>query len=144
MSLAKDQIASWADIQALYTAMNTARTKFSLSTVTVPSNPGTMVNTSISALNDQVNAMSSHKFLTNVAVTGVTVTARGELIAVSPFTRINTTINNIQNTCAFDSFTFYTSNNGFRSFSFFDFNNSFRSFRYNGSSFGCCFGSRSN
>jgi hypothetical protein len=32
--------------------MNTAREKFSLATVTVPGNPGTMVNTSISSLND--------------------------------------------------------------------------------------------
>jgi hypothetical protein len=57
--------------------------------------------------------MSSNKFLTNIAVTGVTVTPRGELIAVAPFTRISNTITTIQNTCAFDSFTFYTGNNGF-------------------------------
>lgn len=130
MSLETNQIASWADIQALYNAMNSAREQFSLATVTVPGNPGIMVNTSISSLNDQVNAMSSNKFLTNIAVTGVTVTPRGELIAVAPFTRISNTITTIQNTCAFDSFTFYTGNNGFQSFGFDSFNNSYRAFSY--------------
>jgi hypothetical protein len=113
MALSKDQVASWADIQALYNTMNAERTKFSLSTIAVPSNPGTMVTRSIADLNSQVNAMSSNKFLTNIAVTGITMPATGDLIAVSPFTRINNTLTNISNTCAFDSFTFNTNNHGF-------------------------------
>jgi hypothetical protein len=140
MALSQGSVASWADIQSLYSALNTARTKFGFSTVTVPSNPGTMINTSVSNLNSLVNAMSSNKYLKNVAVTGVSVPARGDLIAVSPFSKISTTITRIQGTCAHDSFTFHTGN--FANDSFHAFNGSFRGFSYHGSRFGCNYRSR--
>jgi hypothetical protein len=42
MAISTGSKLSWADIQALYNSLNTARTKFGFSTVTVPSNPGTV------------------------------------------------------------------------------------------------------
>lgn len=115
MALSQGSAASWADIQAIYTAMNTARQKFSISTVTVPSNPGTMTPNNVTALNDLVNAMSSNRYLTSVARTGITPPTRGALIQADPYTRISSTIRTIQDTCAFDSF------RDFRDFRSFDF-----------------------
>ena len=104
MSLTRNQIASWADIQALYTAMNVARSKFSISTVNVPGNPGIFHPDNVSALNTLVNAMSSNSFLSDVAVTGVTVPRRSTPIEPNVFSKISQTITNIQNTCAHCSF----------------------------------------
>lgn len=104
MSLTQFDYASWADIQALYTAMNTARKKFSISTVTVPSNPGEMIPQNVTALNTLVNNMSSNRYLTDVAVTGVTPPRAGQLIKPDVYTKISRTISRIQNTCAHDSY----------------------------------------
>lgn len=56
--------------------------------------------------------MASNKYLTSTAVTGVTVPRAGSLIYPLEFTRIRTTIDNINNTCAFDA-GFNSNNNGF-------------------------------
>lgn len=93
---------SWEDIQALYTSLNEARTKFTLATVEVPENPGLTMPTNIQALNDSVNDMSSLSFLTNIAVTGVVVPSSNELLRGKPFHQINGTIKNILNTCPHD------------------------------------------
>ena len=119
MAISTNNKLSWTDIQTLYNNLNTARTKFGFSTVTVPSNPGIAKPSQIETLNSYVNNMSSNKYLTNVAATGVTVPKVGTLIYPLEFTKIKTTIDKIQNTCAFDSFdssfhaSFYSSNNGF-------------------------------
>ena len=93
---------SWEDIQALYTSLNEARTKFTLAAVEAPSNPGLTKPDSMQALNDSVNDMASLSFLTNVAVTGVVVPASRELLRGKPFNQINGTIANILNTCPHD------------------------------------------
>lgn len=94
---------SWEDIQALYTSLNEARTKFTLATVEVPENPGLTIPANIQALNDSVNDMSSISFLTNIAVTGVVVPSTNELLKGKPFQQINGTISSILDTCPHDT-----------------------------------------
>ena len=130
MALSTGSPASWADIQAIYTAMNTARTQFGIPTVTVPSNPGSMVPNNVKALNDLVNAMSSNRYLTSVAVTGVTPPTAGTLISATPYTRISSTIRAIQDTCAFDSYRSFNNRS-------FDSHCDRRSFGFDSSRGGC-------
>ena len=99
MSLSTRSKVSWTDIQNLYTAMNTERKRFSMSTVTIPNNPGLTIPEHVATLNSLVNAMSSISFLTNVAVTGVVVPSRQTRLFASPFTRIADTIEDISNVC---------------------------------------------
>ena len=156
MAISSSNTLSWNDIETLYTNLNTARQKFGFTTVTVPGNPGLAQPSNISDLDSAVNAMASNQFLTSTAITGVTVPRAGSLIYPLEFTRIRTTIDNINNTCAFDAgfnsdcngfgfnsghkssnngFGFDSSNNGFhvcsdnsfRSSIFSGFNNNFRS-----------------
>lgn len=112
MAISSSNTLSWNDIETLYTNLNTARQKFGFTTVTVPGNPGLAKPSSISDLDSVVNAMASNKYLTSTAVTGVTVPRAGSLIYPLEFTRIRTTIDNINNTCAFDA-GFNSNNNGF-------------------------------
>lgn len=130
MALSAGSVASWADIQAIYTAMNTARKKFGISTVTVPSNPGSMVPNNVKALNDLVNAMSSNRYLTSVAKTGVTPPSSGNLISATPYTRISSTVSRIQDTCAFDSYRSFDNRS-------FDSHCNRRSFGFDSSRGGC-------
>ena len=119
MSVSSNSTLSWSDIQTLYTNLNTARTKFGFTTVTIPGNPGLATPSNIETLNNHVNSMASNQYLRNVAVTGVTVPTRGTLIKPVESMRISATIDAINNTCAFNS------DNGFRSSDFAD--NGFRS-----------------
>lgn len=112
MAISSGDTLSWSDIETLYTNLNTARQKFGFTTVTVPGNPGLAKPSSISDLDSVVNAMASNKYLTSTAVTGVTVPRAGSLIYPLEFARIRTTIDNINNACAFDA-GFNSNNNGF-------------------------------
>lgn len=125
MAISTNNKLSWADIQTLYNRLNAARTKFGFSAVTVPSNPDIAKSSQVQTLNSYVNNMSNNKYLTDVAVTGVTVPSVGTLIYPLEFTKIKTTIDNIRNTCAFDSFdsSFNSSNNSFGFDSSFNSNN---------------------
>lgn len=103
MALQQEDKASWEDIQALYTAMNTARQKFSIKAVSIPENPGQITPENVTDLNTLVNNMSSNRYLTRVAVTGITPPTAGELIKPDVYTKISRTISRIQSTCAHDS-----------------------------------------
>lgn len=103
MALSTGNTAIWSDIQSLYTRLNTQRTRFGFSTVTVPGNPGTMVPKNISDLNTKVNEMSSNGYLTSVAITNVTVPSSGTLIKANPYTQISDTITKISGVCPFCS-----------------------------------------
>lgn len=103
MALSTGNTAIWSDIQSLYTRLNTERTRFGFSTVTVPGNPGTMVPKNISDLNTKVNEMSSNGYLTSVAITNVTVPSSGTLIKANPYTQISNTITKISGVCPFCS-----------------------------------------
>ena len=99
MSIAEGYKITWSDIQDIYTNLNTARTKFSMATVAVPSNPGKPYPSQINDLATLVDAMNSNEFLTGVANTGVSAPAVGSLIEPTEFNRISTTIDNIYRTC---------------------------------------------
>ena len=99
MSIAEGYKITWSDIQDIYTNLNTARTKFSMATVAVPSNPGKPYPSQINDLATLVDAMNSNEFLTSVANTGVSAPAVGSLIEPTEFNRISTTIDNIYRTC---------------------------------------------
>ena len=103
MALSTGNTAIWSDIQSLYTRLNTQRTRFGFSTVTVPGNPGTMVPKNISDLNTKVNEMRSNGYLTSVAITNVTVPSSGTLIKANPYTQISDTITKISGVCPFCS-----------------------------------------
>ena len=106
MSIEKDEILYWSDIQTLYRNLKTAREKFRISTEGVdwnPDNPGFAKPEQVEDLNDLVNAMSTNKYLKKVAVTNVVVPDQGTLIYPIEFSAIATTIDNINNTCAYDS-----------------------------------------
>ena len=114
MSLTQGSIASWSDIQTIYNNLNTARKKFSISTVSVPNNPGTMSPTQVTALKNAIEAMSSNKYVSSTANTGITVPAVGTLIYPDIFNSMSNTITKIQNKCIHNA-SFYTSNHGFGS-----------------------------
>lgn len=128
MALSTGNTAIWSDIQSLYTRLNTERTRFGFSKVTVPGNPGTMVPKNISDLNTKVNEMSSNGYLTSVAITNVTVPSSGTLIKANPYTQISDTITKISGVCPFCSWGDFSCNgycswgddscNGFCSWSF--------------------------
>lgn len=127
MAFSTGYAAAWSDVQSLYTRLNTARQKFSMSTVSVPGNPGTMSPTQVTALKNAVEAMSSNQYVSSTANTGITVPAVGTLIYPDIFNSMSNTITNIQNKCVHNA-AFYTSNHGFGSFS----NHGFSSFGNHG------------
>lgn len=134
MSLEYKSEATWEDIQELYTALNTARKKFSFNQIILPENPGEMVPEHITNLNTLVNSMSSNRYLTRVAVTGITPPTSGQLIKAEPYTTISNTIARIQRTCAFDSYRSFSdcSDCNNRSFGFDSSDGGCTSFTYNG------------
>ena len=97
MSVSSGQSATWANVTALYTALNTARSKWSFSAVTIPGNPGAIDNANISTLESYINAMQSNSKLKTVAVSNNTPT-EGTLIYPSTLNNIETVISNIQST----------------------------------------------
>lgn len=103
MALSKNDRIQWADIQNLYNKLNTARQKFTIPTIAVPDNPGKIINTQVTDLSSQVDALSSNKYLVSIATTGVTAPSKGEVITPTDFSIISTTIDNIQNACIHDA-----------------------------------------
>lgn len=60
----------WSELKALYTQLNTEREKFSISTVTVPENSGSIMKaSSIKDLSNAIQAMTSNDQLRDVADT---------------------------------------------------------------------------
>lgn len=111
MALSTGSNVIWSDISAIYTKLNTARSKFGFSTVTVPSNPGMVKAEQVSALNSKITEMQSNKYVGSNAA-GITVPAVGSLLYPGIFNTMSSTIDKVQGLCAFDSF-----NSGFQGFS---------------------------
>ena len=135
MALSENNLMSWSDIETLFSNLNTARKKFSFSTVSTPSNRGVTARTDVAtSIERYIEDMSSSKYLTGVAVVNDTMPRVNELISPLVFTRMSTVISNINNTCAFDAtnngFSFNSSDNGF---SFRTSNNSFTQNSHNAS-----------
>lgn len=134
----KGDKVQWSDITALYTKLNTARTKFSFSTVTAPSNQGkTALAQDVKTLSNFINEMQSNSFLGSIAASNVNP-AVGTLMYPSFLDTLETTINNIQNTCTFGNSSFGDSSFGFgdTGFSFGDTSFSFGNTSFGNSSFG--------
>ena len=103
MALTRGNEAQWSDIQNLYNKLNTARSKFSITQVSVPANPGLLLGNQITNLSSQVDAMKSNSYIGQTAVTGVTAPNEGEPISPEDFLIISSTIDKIQGTCAHDA-----------------------------------------
>ena len=123
----------WSDVQNLYTQANTQRSRWRLSTVSVPGNPGQTLPAQVTAL---VNVIEDLKTTSagNTAETNVTTPARGALLDEDPFLRIQTTLNNLAAANASFNSSF---NSSFRSSFNASFNSSFNSSH-------CSFGHASN
>lgn len=115
MSISKGSKLLWSDIQTIYKSLNTERKRFGYSTVTVPSNPGKAATTAVSNLKTAIEELKNNKYVKTTASTGVTVPTKGTLIYPAVFTKMSTTVNNISDVCAFDSFTPCDFDNGFSS-----------------------------
>lgn len=89
----------WNELKTLYTELNEQRTKFKMSTVTVPSkeNEQTKV-TDISDLKDAIQAMTAHAQIGNEAsTTSVIVPDQYSQMRQTPITQMRTVINRISN-----------------------------------------------
>ena len=132
----KGDKVQWSDITALYTKLNTARTKFSFSTVTAPNNQGkTALAQDVKTLSNFINEMQSNSFLGSIAASNVNP-AVGTLMYPSFLDTLETTINNIQNTCTFGNSSFGDSSFSFGDTGFSFGNTSFGNSSFSNSSFG--------
>ena len=108
MSLLKNNLNIWEDIKNLYNLLNVERERFSMTTVSVPSNKDSLTEIAdITDLKSQIQAMTSNGYVGSVASTsGVTVPSRGALLTPTPFTQMQTIIENISavNGANFSSF----------------------------------------
>lgn len=107
---------TWADITALYTKLNTARTKFDFAKVNPASKQGKIIQPDvISKINAFVSEMASNSNLKNIAKP-VTVPAKETLIKPSFLNTLSNTVKSIQNADNFSNTSFGNSsfsNTGF-------------------------------
>ena len=96
MSIASGYQLSWADIENIYNNLNAARTKFSMTTVSVPGNPGKAYPSQITDLSSLVDAMSANGFIGTNATTGVSNPGAGNKITVVEINKINDVVTNIK------------------------------------------------
>ena len=128
MAISENNKVLWSDIESLFTNLNTARKKFSMSTVTVPSNQNTTAKAeTVNDLKDLIEAMSSSPYIGSAASTGVVDLTAGQLIEPEPLNILSNKITEIQNICAFNSSFFTSFNSSFNSSFFASFNSSFNS-----------------
>ena len=116
MSLSAGNIVSWSDIQSIYNNLNTAKTYLSQTQVTVPSNPGLTVPSTVQSLKDSIESCKSNSYVNAAGsyLTNVTTPGTGTLLYPGIFEQMNDTINKIKNTCLHNS-AHFTSNHGFGS-----------------------------
>lgn len=84
MAFSEGSLVEWADVQDLYNQTNTQRKRWSLSTVTVPGNPGLTLPAQVTALKNAIEDLTSTS-AGSIANTGVTVPNRGDLLEPDPF-----------------------------------------------------------
>ena len=101
MALQQNNIVDWTDIENIYTNLNTARTKFNFSTVTIPDEQENKpIPSHISSLKDLIQNMTSNTWLTSIASTsGVSVPSTSDLLEPTAFNQLSTIVNNMNNTC---------------------------------------------
>ena len=118
----------WSELKALYTQLNTEREKFSISTVTVPENSGSLMEaSSIRDLSNAIQAMTSNDQLRDVADTStIPIPNQNDQIRYTPISLLSDKITAIGevtpcNLCfgtTFNSSTFFgtTANRNLSSF----------------------------
>ena len=139
MAFSEGSLVEWADVQDLYNQTNTQRKRWSLSTVTVPGNPGLTLPAQVTALKNAIEDLTSTS-AGSIANTGVTVPNRGDLLEPDPFNQMQNTLNNLA--AANVSF-----NSSFRSSFFTSFFSSFNSRNFSSFNSGfsfCSFGHSDN
>ena len=136
MSISQGSKLEWQDIENLYTNLNTALTKFNLSTINIPSNPGLATPENVSNLKDVVNAnINANSYLKNqVNLNEITPPVKEEKITVQQMSDLSGTITSMNNACPYDGSTYYASFNN----NYFGCNNTNRFFaNFSNSYFSC-------
>lgn len=118
MALSSNQETLWNDIVEIYNNINTARQKFSLNAVSIPSHAAyevpiksahvTDLGTALTALNGTVYDSGSG------ASFNITIPTVSELVEYTPFATLNTEATNVTNTCIHRS-SFRSHDSSFRS-----------------------------
>ena len=133
MSITQNSKILWSDIQALYTSLNTQKTRFGQATITIPNNVNKQAMAKdASDLVAAVESMASVSWIGSVAFTGATIPSVGDYITPDLFKKVETTIKNIENVFAnnngFGAHVTFSSDNSFSDFVSFSSNNSFSDF----------------
>ena len=103
MALSKGSKVTWADIQSIYSKLNTCQSKFSISQTTIPDNPGKCSPSTISDLKNFIFALSSSSYVGTSPVSPVfnlTTPTAGELLKADPFNTMTTTLDTVSGICA--------------------------------------------
>lgn len=118
----------WDDLKILYTELNAQRTKFKMSTITVPSKEEEQTKVSdIATLKDAIQTMTSHNQIGSEASTSSVITPdQYSQMRTTPITQMRTVINRISN-LSFKGTNFGGHNGGFRSVNAAGYDGSFRS-----------------
>lgn len=113
MALGRNNQIDWADIENIYTKLNTERTRFGFTQKTIPSNQNVTSNPNdVISLKDSIEEMKSHYRLSSVASTdSVETPSSGDLMVTNPFDTINSIVTNITNTPTYGANYGYNSSN---------------------------------
>lgn len=128
MALTSNQETLWNDIVSIYNNINSARAKFGVTKVSIPSHTAYQVPIKSAHVTDLKNALEdlrTDSYVGSNANTGITIPSVDELVTLTPFTTINSKATNIvNNVCRHDS----SFRSSFRaSFDGFSFDSSHRS-----------------
>ena len=118
----------WNDLKTLYTELNAQRTKFKMSTISVPSKEGDQTKVSdITTLKDAIQTMTSHNQIgSEASTTSVIIPDQYSQMRTTPITQMRTVINRISN-LSFNGTNFNGHDGSFRSVNAAGHDGSFRS-----------------
>lgn len=129
MALTQNSLCDWDDIVTLFTNLNTERTRFNYSKLTIPSNTGVAMSPSvITTLRKGISDLQNNTFVgTTANVRSVVIPSSGSLVKSQPITTMNTIVNNIRNVRTYSSNFSSFRGNSFTFGTFFsgDYNNDF-------------------
>lgn len=104
MAIETKKKLDWTDIQNIYNSLNQARTKFSMSQVTVPEKEKKRpIPTDATNLEAEIVAMKTNKYLSNLNIPDVRDPQTKERIKPDIFNQMRANIDNILGTCPHDS-----------------------------------------
>lgn len=103
MALSQGSKVTWADIQNIYSKLNSCQSKFSITQTAAPSNPGKCSPSTIADLKNFIFALSSSSYVGTSPVSPVfnlTTPTAGQLLKADPFNTMNTTLDTVSGICA--------------------------------------------